>query len=81
MEVWVDNNNNIRGQEQAGFREGYSTTNHVFVLTYIIELYQSIHKRVYCAFIEYSKAFDTVDRTLLWQKFLSLNIDGKFFMS
>ena len=45
----------------------------------IIELYQSIHKRVYCAFIDYSKAFDTVDRTFLWQKLLSLNIDGNFF--
>ena len=60
------------GKEQAGFREGYSTTDHVFVLTQIIELYQSIHKR---AFIDYSKAFDTVD----WQKLLSLNIDGNFF--
>ena len=70
---------NILGKEQAGFREGYSTTDHVFVLTHIIELYQSIHKRVYCAFIDYSKAFDTVDRTLLCQNLLSLNIDGKFF--
>ena len=50
-----------------------------FVLTHIIELYQSIHKRVYCAFIDYSKAFDTVDRTILWQKLLSLNIDGNLF--
>ena len=69
---------NILGKEQAGFREGYSTTDHVFILTYIIELYQSIHKRVYYACIYYSKAFDTVDSTLLWQIFLSLNIDGNF---
>ena len=55
---------NILGKEQAGFREGYSTNDHVFVLTHIIELYQSINKRVYCDFIDYSKAFDTVDRTL-----------------
>ena len=76
---YVDDN--ILGKEQAGFRKGYSTTDHVFVLKHIIELYQSIHKRVYCAFIDYSKAFDTVDRALLWQKLLSLNIDGKFLMS
>ena len=36
---------------------------------------------VYCAFIDYSKAFDTVDKTLLWQKLLSLNIDGNVLMS
>ena len=34
---------NIIGKEQAGFREGYNTTDHDFVLTHIIELYQSIH--------------------------------------
>ena len=34
---------NILGKEQAGFRDGYSTTDHVFVLKHIIELYQSIH--------------------------------------
>ena len=56
---------NILGKEQAGFRDGYITTDHVFVLTHILELYQSIHKLVYCAFIDYSKAFDTGDRTLL----------------
>ena len=74
LSCYVDDN--ILGKEQAGFREGYSTTDHVFVLTHSIELYQSIHKRIYCAFIDYSKAFD---RTLLWQKLLSLNIDGNFF--
>ena len=69
----------ILGKEQAGFREGYSTPDHVFVLKHIIELYKSIHKHIYSAFIDYSKAFDTVDRALLWQKLLSLNIDGKCF--
>ena len=74
---YVDDN--ILGKEQVGFREGYSTTDHVFVLTHIIVLYQYILKRACCAFIDYSKAFDTVDRTLLWQKLLSLNLDGNFF--
>ena len=74
---YVDDN--ILGNEQAGFREVIALLAIFFVLTHIIELYQSIHKRVHCAFIDYSKAFDTVDRTLLWQKLLSLNIDGNFF--
>ena len=41
----------ILGQEQAGFREGYSTIDYIFGLQLIIELYQYVHKRVYCAFI------------------------------
>ena len=69
----------ILGQEQAGFREGYSTIDHIFVLQLIIELFQSVHKRVYCAFIDYRKAFDSINRPLLWQKLLSYNINGKLF--
>ena len=72
-------NDDILGREQAGFREGYSTIDHAFVLHLVIELYQSVRKRVYCAFIDYSKAFDSIDRSLLWQKLLSYNINGKVF--
>ena len=45
------------GEEQAGFREGYSTTDHIFVLSSLIELYLSRKKRLYCAFIDYKKSF------------------------
>ena len=65
----------ILGEEQAGFRKGYSTTDHVFVLHLIIELYKSVHKRVYCVFIDYRKAFDSINRHFLWQKLLSYNIN------
>ena len=68
---------NILGEEQAWFREGYSTIDHVFVLHIIIELYKSVHKRVYCAFVDYRKAFDSINRPLLWQKLLSYGIKGK----
>ena len=64
-------------QEQAGFRESYSTIDHIFVLQLIVELYQSVHKRVYCAFIDYRKAFDSINRPLLWHTLLSYNINGK----
>ena len=67
----------ILSKEQAGFRKGYSTIDHVFVLHLVIDLYQSVRKRVFCAFIDYQKAFDSVDRSLLWQKLLSYNINGK----
>ena len=69
----------ILGNEQAGFREGYSTTDHVYVLYSVIEMYLSVRKRVYCAFIDYKKAFDTIQRELLWQKLLSSGIHCKIF--
>ena len=55
----------ILGQEQAGFRESYSTSDHILVLQLIVELYQSVHKRVHCVFIDYRKAFDSINRPLL----------------
>ena len=54
-------NIHILDNEQAGCREGYSTIDHVFVLQIVIELYQSVHKR---AFIDYRKAFNSVNRSL-----------------
>ena len=66
-------------EEQAGFRKNYSTTDHIFNLKCLIDLYLFRGKKLYCAFIDYKKAFDSVNRIYLWQKLLSLNVDGKMF--
>ena len=70
---------NILCEKQAGFRKNYSTTDHIFNLKCLIDLYLFRGKKLYCAFIDYKKAFDSVNRTYLWQKLLSNNIDGKMF--
>ena len=67
------------GEEQAGFRSKYSTMDHIFLLKSTIDLYLQKRKRLYCAFIDYKKAFDTVCRNALWQKVVSNGIDGKLF--
>ena len=46
----------------AGFRHGYITLDHMQT---IIELYKSVHKRVYCVFIDYCKAFDSLYKSYL----------------
>ena len=70
---------NVLTEEQAGFRNGYSTTDHIFNLKRLIDLYLFRGKKLYCAFIDYKKAFDSVNRVYLWQKLLSNNVDGKMF--
>ena len=65
------------GEEQAGFRKGYCTSDHIFSLHVLIEIYKFSSKKLFCAFIDYKKAFDMVDRTALWGKVLELGIDGK----
>ena len=66
------------GEEQAGFREGYSTQDHSFVLHTIIDLYKQCGKRLYVAFVDFKKAFDLIKRTALWQKMIAENINGNF---
>ena len=63
---------NVLAEEQAGFRKGYGTTDHIFNLKCLIDLYMYLFRgrKLFCAFIEYKKAFDSVNRTYLWQKLL-----------
>ena len=68
--------NDLLGEEQAGFREGYATLDHIFSLHCIIDLALAQKKRLYCAFVDYRKAFDMMDRSSLWVKMLSHNIKG-----
>ena len=65
----------VIGEEQAGFRAGYSTTDHTFVLHSLVDINK--RKRVYCSFIDYKKAFDLVHRSSLWSKFILCGINGK----
>lgn len=70
-------NMNLLCEEQAGFRKGYSTMDHVFNLKCLVDLYLHRSKNLFCAFIDYKKAFDSVNRLALWQKLLQQNINGK----
>ena len=66
----------LLGEEQAGFRSGYSTMDHVFSLHAILDWYLKRRKRVYTAFVEYRKAFDLIDRSSLWLKLINHGVDG-----
>ena len=55
-------------ENQAGFHSEYSTNDHMFTLKCIIDLYLSLC-RLFCAFVDYLKAFDTVNITALWKKY------------
>ena len=70
---------NAIGTEQAGFKAGLSTVDHMFVLKSLVDIYLSRNRHLYCCFVDYRKAFDTVNRSKLWSKILSLNINGKLF--
>ena len=72
-------NNNILGEDQAGFRQGYGVSDHIFVLKHIIDIYLFNRRKLYCAFIDYKAAYDKIDRVLLWGKLLKSGINGSIF--
>ena len=47
---------NLLCEEQAGFRKKYGTTDHIFNLKCIIDLYLFRGKKLFCAFIDYKKS-------------------------
>lgn len=64
-------------ENQIGFKENCRTSDHLFSIKTIIDHYKS--KKVYAAFIDLRKAFDTVWREGLFYKFLNSNISLKLF--
>ena len=54
---------------QCGFYLGRNTLQPIFILRHLIDAgrqRQSVNRQVYAAFIDFSQAYDTVDRTRLW---------------
>ena len=66
-------------EEQNGFRRGRSCQDHKFSLTSIIQDKLDKKEEVFTAFIDLEKAFDWVDRELLFFRLLQYNIDGKMY--
>ena len=66
-------------KSQAVFLAGYSTQDNIFILYILITLYLSKKKKLFCCFIDFKKAFDTIWRAGLWQKLINSNIHGNMF--
>ena len=66
-------------ENQAGFRKGYRTTNHIFTLQAIITHFvHADNKKLYACFVDFKKAFDKVSHALLWHKLMRFGLGGKF---
>ena len=71
------NLNEMMSEAQAGFRKGYSTTDQIFTLKCTVELFLCQGRRLFGTFVDYSKAFDSINRATLWKKLFSYGITGK----
>ncbi len=71
--------NNVIDESQAGFRKGYSTIDNLFTLQAMVQKYLSKRRgRFYCLFIDFSKAFDSIDHSKLLNSLSNKGIGGKF---
>ena len=64
----------LRAPEQAGFRRAFSTIDHIFTLRCLIDQTKARKKKLYCCFVDFRKAFDTVPRERLFDRLKSLEI-------
>lgn len=65
--------------EQNGFRKNRACVDHIFALTSIVRNQLQNKQSTFCAFIDMEKAFDWVNRDLLFYSLLKYNIDGKMY--
>lgn len=66
--------NDKQPREQAGFREGFSTTDHLQTINQLIEKHNEYKKPLYLCFIDFTKAFDTVEHSSIWTALSNQNI-------
>ena len=52
---------------QAGFRKGRGTRHQIANMLWIMEKAREFRKNIYFCFIDYAKAFDSVDHNKLWK--------------
>ena len=69
----------ILSDTQNRFRKGRSTVDHIVTLTSIIETRKLKRQLTFRAFIDFKKAYDAIDRTLLFTKLNHLGITGHMY--
>lgn len=74
-----ENDNSVLLDNQNGFKKNRSTIDHVISLTSIIETQKLHRKDTFTAFIDFRKAYDSINRNLLFGKLADLGISGLMY--
>ena len=73
---WAEQHN-VFPLEQFGFRPGHRTADAIFILTLLIQKACSTHGQLCCCFLDFKKAFDSVNHQLFFHKLHTLSMDSK----
>ncbi len=63
--------------EQNGFRKKRSTVDQIACLTNIIDTRKKLKLQTFCAFIDFRKAYDYIDRGILWNRLHNIGVSSK----
>ena len=61
-------------KDQAGFRKGFSTVDHLFTASMIIDKANEWNAEVWLAAVDYTKAFDSVEHSSIWGALAEQNV-------
>ena len=76
MKWWCDDNQ-IISDYQFGFRAGRRTMDAAFILNTMVEQRRLKRKKLFCCFVDFRRAFDSVAHPLLWKKLANIGISSK----
>ena len=62
-------------REQAGFRAGFSTTDHLQAINQLIEKANEYQLQLCLGFVDYQKAFDSIEHTDMFDALRKINIE------
>ena len=68
--------NRLQTNIQAEFRKGRGTRDQIANIRWIIEKARDFQKNIYFCFIDYAKAFDSVDHNKMWKILQEMGIAG-----
>ncbi|XP_037876062.1 LINE-1 retrotransposable element ORF2 protein isoform X1 [Bombyx mori] len=65
-------------KEQAGFRSNFSTIDHIHVLRQILQKYREYNKTYYLGFVDFNKAFDSLEHHYIWESLEQQGVHKKY---
>jgi hypothetical protein len=79
LHLWAESSGH-RAQGQAGFRRGFQTVDNAFILHHMIDAAKSSSSgKLFVCFVDFKKAFDSIDRNILMRRLQQLGVHGSMF--
>jgi hypothetical protein len=69
----------LQARAQAGFRHDHPVADHLVTLRALVDRAHA-GKHAFAAFVDFSKAFDTIPRDLLWRRIQEIGLHGEMLI-